>query len=248
MRTLAASPASPFSSPSSPHPRSEAGSVVPDVTPFLWPASYRAGRQHRTLWSKGGLNMAVASSAVGSFGRPGGALSRRPAAWVGLARALAFPGWAVLRRLASLVVIALAVALLSAPHTEATPLERSVRRIAETVLGEGTVQVVQVVHNGRVALVRWEAATYEPENPLAVTREILYGEAELTTGAVIARLPELIRIRFAIVHGKEVLAQGETGRGGLRLVFGSALGGGTYIPIELEEETTGGGSRTTQVR
>ena len=192
--------------------------------------------------------MAVASSAVGSFGHLGGAISRRPAAWVGLARSLAFPGWAVLRRLAGLAVIALAIALLSAPHTEATPLERSVRRLAETVLGEGTVQVVQVVNNGRVALVRWEAATYKPESPLAETREILYGEAELTTGAVIARLPELIRLRFAIVHGKEVLARGETGRGGLRLVFGSVLGGGTYIPIELEEETTGGSSRTTQIR
>jgi hypothetical protein len=192
--------------------------------------------------------MAVAGSAVESLGRLGGAFSRRPAAWFGFAHSLAFPGWAATRRLASLAAIALVIALLSAPRTEATPLERAVRRIAETVLGEGTVQIVQVVHNGRVALVRWEAATYKPDSPLAEARELLYGEAELATGAVIARLPELIRIRFAIVHGKEVLARGETGRGGLRLVFGTGLGGGTFIPIELEEETTGGSSRTTQVR
>src|SRR3972149_263284 len=136
-----------------------------------WP-SRRGGR----------LNRAGAGGAVGSFGPLGGAIPRRPAAWVGLARSLAFPGWAVLRRLAGLAVIALAIALLSAPHTEATPLERSVRRLAETVLGEGTVQVVQVVNNGRVALVRWEAATYKPESPLAETRESRYGAAELTTG------------------------------------------------------------------
>ncbi len=78
--------------------------------------------------------MAVAGSAVESLGRLGGVFPRRPAAWWGFARSLALPGWAAIRGLASLAVITLAIALLSAPRTEATPLERAVRRIAETVL------------------------------------------------------------------------------------------------------------------
>src|SRR3972149_5510091 len=72
-------------------------------------------------------------------------------------------------------------------------------------------QGVQGGNKGSAALVRGVAATSKPDSPLAETREILYGEAELTTGAVIARLPELIRLRFAIVPGKEGLARGETG-------------------------------------
>jgi len=94
----------------------------------------------------------------------------------------------------------------------ASPAE-SVRAIAEGVLGPDTVKSVRLADGGHTVLIRWESATYRTGAPLAETREILYGEALLTTGAVLGRLQGIVRIRFSMVQGTRMLATGNNWRG-----------------------------------
>lgn len=140
--------------------------------------------------------------------------------------------------LAGMVIIAVACGAAEAKAAEpkAQPVAEAVRNIAESVLGADTVKIVKMADGGRTALIRWESATYRPTIKLADTREILYGEAMLTTSAVLSQMRSIVRIRFTLVRGTRMLATGVNHRGrGLIIAFAIELGGGIYSP-QFEEE------------
>lgn len=112
---------------------------------------------------------------------------------------------------------------------DAAPPAYGIRALAENILGRGTVKFVRVADEGATVVIRWESATYKPANSQAVTRELLYAEAALATGAILGPLPTVARVKFVIVHRDRVLASGETWRvRGLTMAYADALGGGTY--------------------
>ena len=79
-----------------------------------------------------------------------------------------------------------------------------------------------------------EAATYKPQNSLETSRELLYAEATLVTGAILGPLQDIRRITFTMARGEQVLATGDVSRSeGLMLTFSRVLGGGTYKKPEL---------------
>jgi hypothetical protein len=149
---------------------------------------------------------------------------------------------AVRRAVGMLAVLVMLNAL--AGVTQAAPPLQGVRALVENVLGPGTVKSVRMADAGTTVMLVWESATYKPANRLALTRELLYAEAALATGAVMGPLWDLRRVRFSIVRGTQLLASGETGRARpLIVAFGAALGGGTYVagPVPVRPVVPGGG-------
>jgi len=128
----------------------------------------------------------------------------------------------------------------------AATLADAARYLAENVLGKGMVRSVRIADDGQTVLIRWESATYRPSAALAESRELLMGEAELTTGSILGRLSDVHRVRFSLLRGGRMLATGENIRGtGVKMAFAPELGGGTMAPLPAPrgtKSTPGGGS------
>jgi hypothetical protein len=129
----------------------------------------------------------------------------------------------------SVVALATLLALAVAQNqAEALSPVQTVRAFAENVLGRGMVKWVRVSADSTVAI-RWEAATYNPQNSLETSRELLYAEATLVTGAILGPLQDIRRITLTMARGEQVVATGDVSRSeGLMLTFSRVLGGGTY--------------------
>ena len=126
--------------------------------------------------------------------------------------------------------ILMAVTLTTA-QAHAAALSEAILALTENILGRGTVISVRTTDDDGQALMRWESATYRSSNTLPTTRDLIYGEAELATGSIMGRLPQVVRVRFTIMRKNTMLATGENRRGrGVSLVFSSQLGGGTLHP------------------
>lgn len=142
------------------------------------------------------------------------------------------------RTLVSVILTSALVGALVTSARAASPAD-VVRNLAENVLGSGVVKAIRITADGRTVLLRWESATYRTPRALEITRELLYAEAVLTTGSIMGRLPEITQVRFTIMQGSQVLATGMNRRGeGVRLVFATHLGGGTYIPAPPNGDPT----------
>jgi hypothetical protein len=182
-------------------------------------------------------------SAKVSTGRP----RKRPAS--ATRRLVALMASRVARQSADILsVVALATLLALAAgqgQAEASSLVQTVRSFAENVLGRGMVKWVRVSPDSTVAM-RWEAATYKPQHSLETSRELLYGEAALVTGAVLGPLQDIPRITFTMVRGEQLLATGDVSRSqGLTLTFAPVLGGGTHKKPEFRPgNQVPGGDRT----
>lgn len=130
-------------------------------------------------------------------------------------------------------VAVLLVAVLAVARGEAAILLEAVRALAENVLGPGSVISVRASDDGAQVLMRWESATYKPTNHRPVTREMMYGEAQLATGSVMGQMHQIVRIRFTIVKKNQMLATGENWRGrGVIMAFSTQLGGGVMKPSD----------------
>lgn len=140
--------------------------------------------------------------------------------------------------------VLMAVLLVAAgPRAEAASLEQIVTSLAENVLGQNAVKAVRTSADATVSI-RWEAATYRPQNSLAATRELLYAEAGLVTGSILGSVRDVRRITFTLVRGGQTLAAGEiTPSRDLVLRFASHLGGGQYArpASQLKVPASGGG-------
>jgi len=99
------------------------------------------------------------------------------------------------------------------------------RNLAENVLGQGTVQRIQVSSGGALVDIAWEAALYRPTHTVQKNREQLQGEAEIATGSIMGVMrPEMIT--FAILLKGRTLAAGWRTRGGeFAITFAPDLGG-----------------------
>ncbi len=179
----------------------------------------------------------------------------RPANWSG-GRRRPWPGlipavrqlavaWTA-RRTARLTVGVLLAVLLAAAgqgRAESATMSQIVTALAENVLGRSAVQAVRISTDATV-VIRWEAATYRPRNSVAASRELLYDEASLVTGAILGSLRDVRRITFTLVHGGQVLATGEIAQSGdLVLRFAPQLGGGIHAKpsSQLKVPVSGGG-------
>ena len=132
-------------------------------------------------------------------------------------------------RVAAAVGLMVMTTVLLASVAQAGSLEHAARALLENVLGEGVVSQVRRADGGATLLVRWSWASFRPGRTQALAREVLYTEALLATGSVLGRLPEVVRIRFTVLHEGRMVATGENRRGrGLALAFAPELGGGTY--------------------
>ena len=200
-----------------------------------WREDLEAANRHRILKRLRG-DEGNTSSVRNLLLRPWRALRRaRAARKVGL-EAAASSGSARAKNSAVITGVIVLLVTSGVVQAQAASPAETVRAIAENILGPDTVKTVRLVDGGRTVLIRWESATYRTGAPLAETREILYGEALLTTAAVLGHLRGIVRIRFSMVQGTRMLATGNNWRGrGLRLVFAIELGGGTYIPPVQEE-------------
>ena len=140
---------------------------------------------------------------------------------------LALTGFVGVRSIAVMIV---ALSLVTVPQVavDASTLDRIVKSTAENVLGRDSVKAVQVSTDA-TAMMRWEAATYRPRNSIAVSRELLHGEAGLVTGAILGSLPDIDRITFRMVRGGQVLATGDISRSRHPVLWlAPHLGGGIY--------------------
>lgn len=134
-----------------------------------------------------------------------------------------------MRQVTAVAGLTVMATVLLASVVQAGPLESAARALMENVLGEGVVSQVRRADGGATLLVRWSWASFRPGRTPAQARETLYAEALLATGSVLGRLPEVVRIRFTVLHEGRMVATGENRRGrGLALVFARELGGGTY--------------------
>jgi len=98
------------------------------------------------------------------------------------------------------------------------------RNLAENVLGQGTVQRIQV-SSGALVDIAWEAALYRPTHTIQKNREQLRGGAEIATGSIMGVMrPEMIT--FAILLKGRTLAAGWRTRGEeFAITFAPDLGG-----------------------
>lgn len=198
-----------------PHPLLMDDLIVEHQQDLLREAS--AGRRARTFW----LADKPADRADGGV---------QP--WPGLIpiiRRLAMT-WAARWTVGILIGVSLVAAGQGA--VEASTLDQNAKSIAENVLGRDTVKTARVSADA-TAVMRWEAATYRPQNSIAASRELLYDEASLVTGAILGSLRDVRRITFTMVRGEQVLATGEVSRSqDLVLRFVPQLGGGTHTKPE----------------
>ena len=128
----------------------------------------------------------------------------------------------------AVIILALPLATVAPVGVDASTLDQIVKSIAENVLGRDSVKAVRVSADA-TAVMRWEATTYRTQNSIAASRELLYDEAVLVTGAILGSLRDIRRITFTMVRGGQVLGTGEVSRSQnlvLRLV--PQLGGGIY--------------------
>ncbi len=156
-----------------------------------------------------------------------------------------FPAVGFFRRLArgvaALLALVLIIGALAQSRAVGATLLEVIKSLAENTLGSGTVTIVRIDREATVSL-QWDSATYRPGNNAAVTRELLFAEAALATGNIIARLPEVRGIRFTITRGRQILATGEVWRvDSIRLDYAIALGGGTYVPDARVKQSSPGG-------
>ncbi|MDR7418950.1 MAG: hypothetical protein QN178_08560 [Armatimonadota bacterium] len=134
--------------------------------------------------------------------------------------------WGV--RFVWVVVLALSLAVTAPVRADASPLDQIVKSIAENVLGRDSVKAVRVSVDA-TAVMRWEAATYRARNGIGTSRELLYDEAGLVTGAILGSRRDIRGISFTMVRGGRVLATGEVSRSqNLVLRLAPHLGGGIY--------------------
>lgn len=141
------------------------------------------------------------------------------------------------------LLVALVLVVGGQTGVDGSTLDQIAKSLAENVLGRGSVTSVRTAADATMVM-RWEAATLRPQVPMTVSRELLYAEAELVTGAVLASLREVRRITFTIVRGPTVLASGEARRFHDVVVrFVPELGGGamTKIPSTPRGSAPGGG-------
>lgn len=140
------------------------------------------------------------------------------------------------------VLIAVSLVAAGQGRGEASTPDQVVKSLAENVLGHGSVKAVRMSADATV-VIRWEAATYRPQNSLAASRELLYDEAGLVTGAILGPLRDVRRITFTMVRGGQVLATGDIARSqDLVLRFAPQLGGGTYTkPASRSKVSVPGG-------
>jgi hypothetical protein len=151
------------------------------------------------------------------------------------------------RGVAGFLTLVVAIGALAAARAEGATLLDIIRSLAENTLGAGTVKIVRIDREATVSL-QWDSATYRPGNTAAVTRELLFAEAALATGNIIATLPDIRGIRFTITRGKQILATGEVWRvDSIRLDFAIALGGGTYVPDPRVKPSSPGGDSGLQL-
>lgn len=144
-----------------------------------------------------------------------------------------------MRILASATVLVLSCAALAFAQAAASEepqiaLATRVRSLAENVLGPGLIRALTIADSGAMVLMRWESATYKPTQKIEESREQLYGESELVTGAILGALQSISRIRFSLLRKDgQVLAVGENTRGpGVAMTFSPLLGGGTHTPAD----------------
>lgn len=162
-----------------------------------------------------------------------------------------FPAGGFFRRLArgvaALLALVLIIGALAQSRAVGATLLEIIKSLAENTLGSGTVKVVRIDREATVSL-EWDSATYRPGNTAAVTRELLFAEAALATGNIIARLPEVRGIRFTITRGTQILATGAVWRvDSIRLDYAIALGGGTYVPDPKTKQSSPGGESGLQL-
>ena len=137
------------------------------------------------------------------------------------------------------VAAILMVVTLATAQAHAAALSEAILALAENILGRGTVISVRTTDDDGQALMRWESATYRSSNTLPTTRHLVYGEAELATGSIMGRLPQIVRVRFTIMRKNTMLATGENWRGrGVTMVFSSQLGGGMLKPGDFVPDST----------
>lgn len=146
--------------------------------------------------------------------------------------------------LSGIVLSGLLLVTSTPAEAEGPSMIQMIRQLAENVLGPGTVKGVTVTDSGATVLMRWESATYKPENKPQATRDMMYGEAELATGSVLGALKNIARIRFSMMRrDNQMLAGGENRRGiGVVLTFSSLLGGGIYTPPAPKGDSKSGGT------
>ena len=119
------------------------------------------------------------------------------------------------------------MALLATAYADAATVAQNVTAFAESILGTGTVRSVRTLDDDRQVLIRWESPSYREGDELSIARQRIHGEALLVTGVVLARLPQVTRIRFTILHGNRLLATGQSERGRqTSIVFSATLGKG----------------------
>jgi hypothetical protein len=141
------------------------------------------------------------------------------------------------------VLLAVLLAAAGQGRAESATMSQIVTALAENVLGRGAVQAVRISTDATV-VIRWEAATYRPQNSVAASRELLYDEASLVTGAILGSLRDVRRITFTLVRGGQVWAAGEIAQSGdLVLRFAPQLGGGIHTKpsSQLKVPVSGGG-------
>lgn len=144
------------------------------------------------------------------------------------------------------ILFSFAAATSAQEATKPVPVQVQARSLAENVLGTGLIRAISITEGGATLLMRWEAATYKPQNKLDSTREQLFGEAELVTGSVMGGLRNISRIRFTMARKDgQPLATGVNVRGpGVSLTFSQLLGGGAHqsAPPKVNDTPRSGGS------
>lgn len=141
-----------------------------------------------------------------------------------------------------IVALALLAVPLGAVRAESNELASAARSLAENVLGAGSVTSLAVADRGATILIRWESATFRPNQKVDAVRDGLVAEAQLATGSILGRLYTVSRVKFSIKRADAVLATGENSRsGGLKLTFAAPLGGGMFLPKPAAKQRSGGG-------
>jgi len=153
------------------------------------------------------------------------------------------------RSIAAVVVaVVFSLSATAAAQSESKPIAVQVqaRSLAENVLGSGLIRGISITEGGATLLMRWEAATYRPQNKVDSTRAQLFGEAELVTGSIMGGIRSISRIRFSMARKDgQVLATGVNVRGpGVSLTFSQFLGGGVHqsAPPKANDTPQPGGS------
>ncbi|HEY6103635.1 MAG TPA: hypothetical protein VI007_10485 [bacterium] len=148
--------------------------------------------------------------------------------------------------LAVMFIFGITAAAAAQSESKPVPIQVKAQSLAENVLGTGLIRSIAVTEGGATLLMRWEAATYRPQNKMESTRDQLFGEAELVTGSVMGGIRSISRIRFTMARKDgQVLATGVNIRGpGVSLTYDQILGGGVQqsAPPKVNDKPQTGGT------